>query len=96
MTADELDDPGDLALRLRLSGEPLAEGRTRELAIPLAELLALASRAMTLEPGDVVLTGPPLSWNAGPLPRPLCDGDVVQLEIEGVGRLASYVQLKSS
>jgi acylpyruvate hydrolase len=96
VTADEISDPGNLALRLQLSGEPLAEGHTRDLALSVPELLALASRAMTLEPGDVVLTGSPLSWSADLLPRPLRDGDVVQFDVEGVGRLATYVQAKSN
>ena len=96
VTADEISDPDALALRLQLSGEKLAEGHTRELAIPVPELLALASRAMTLEPGDIVLTGAPLSWSDDPLPRPLRDGDLLEFEIEGVGRLTTYVQVKAS
>lgn len=96
VTADEIPDPGHLAMTLQLSGQRLADGNTGELALPIAKLLALASRAMTLEPGDVVVTGAPLSWGPDLLPRPLRDGDMLEFEIDRVGRLATYVQSKAS
>lgn len=94
VTADEVSELGRHALELRLSGKPVARACTGDFALPLAELVALASRSMTLEPGDVLLSGPPLDWPASPLPRALKDGDVLEFEIEGLGRLSSYVQAK--
>jgi 2-keto-4-pentenoate hydratase/2-oxohepta-3-ene-1,7-dioic acid hydratase in catechol pathway len=78
-------DPGDLLLRTWLNGELRQEARTREMIFDVGEILAYISAVMTLEPGDVILTGTP--EGVGPL-KP---GDVVEVEIEGIGRLRNYV-----
>jgi 2-keto-4-pentenoate hydratase/2-oxohepta-3-ene-1,7-dioic acid hydratase in catechol pathway/regulator of RNase E activity RraA len=75
----------DLALRTFVNGTLVQEGHTSELIFPFAQLVADLSRFMTLEPGDVVLTGTP----AGS--RPLEPGDVVEVEVEGVGRIRNEV-----
>jgi 2-keto-4-pentenoate hydratase/2-oxohepta-3-ene-1,7-dioic acid hydratase in catechol pathway len=92
VTPDEVADPHDLRLELRLSGRTLQSAHTKELPIPLPELVARASCLMTLEPGDVVLSGAPRGGHreAG---RALRDGDVVEVEIERVGRLAVYARV---
>jgi 2-keto-4-pentenoate hydratase/2-oxohepta-3-ene-1,7-dioic acid hydratase in catechol pathway/regulator of RNase E activity RraA len=71
----------DLTLRTFVNGTLVQEGHTSELIFPFALLVADLSRFMTLEPGDIILTGTP----AGS--RPLAPGDVVEVELDGVGRI---------
>ncbi len=92
VTADEISDPQDLGLRTVVSGETMQSARTKEMSFPIAELIAFISRLMTLEPGDVILTGTPAGVGmARKPPRWLRDGDVVEIEIERVGRLVNVV-----
>ena len=93
VTPDEVPDPQDLGLVTRLSGEVVQSTRTKEMRFGVAELIAFASALMALEPGDVILTGTPAGVGAAREPaRWLRDGDVVEVEIERVGRLVSYVR----
>ena len=93
VTADEVPDPQDLAIRTVLSGEVVQSARTKEMRFGVHALIAFASRLMTLEPGDVLLTGTPAGVGAGRTPpRWLRDGDVVEVAIERVGRLRNYVR----
>lgn len=91
VTADEIANPHDLRLELRISGRTIQSAHTKELCLPLSELVARASARMTLEPGDVLLSGPP-QGGLRETPGPLSDGDVVEVEIERVGRLAVYAR----
>ena len=59
VTADEIDDPQALAIRTTVSGNVCQDASTRDMIFPVDELIAFASRLMTLEPGDVILTGTP-------------------------------------
>ncbi|HYA01048.1 MAG TPA: fumarylacetoacetate hydrolase family protein [Candidatus Binatia bacterium] len=79
-------DPSDLAITTRVNGEVRQRGRTRDLIFGIGELLAYISGCMTLEPGDAVFTGTPAG--VGPLHR----GDVVEVEIEGIGVLRNPVR----
>jgi len=79
-------DPEDLEVVARVSGEERQRGHCREMAWGLVELLVYISRVMTLEPGDVVLTGTPAGVG------PLTPGDVVEIEISGVGVLRNPVE----
>ncbi len=78
-------DLGNLGLRTYVNGELVQEGNTRELLWPIEYMLADLSRLLTLEPGDVLLSGTPANS------RPVEPGDVVEVEVEGVGRLANRV-----
>ena len=78
-------DPTAYALRTFLNGEVVQEGSAADLLYPVAYQLADLCRLVTLEPGDVLLTGTP----AGS--RPMEPGDLVEVEIDGLGRLASTV-----
>jgi len=78
-------DPGDLLLRTWLNGELRQEARTREMIFDVGEILAYISTVMTLEPGDVILTGTPEGVGQ------LKSGDVVEVEIEGIGTLRNSV-----
>ena len=93
VTADEIPDPQDLGIRTLVSGETMQSARTKEMIFPIAEIIAFVSKLMTLEPGDVLLTGTPAGVGAARTPpRWLRDGDVVEIEIERVGRLRNYVR----
>ncbi|QTD98765.1 fumarylacetoacetate hydrolase family protein [Streptomyces cyanogenus] len=88
VTADEVPDPQRLPLRLWVNGELKQDGTTAEQIFPVGEVVRYLSRFMTLYPGDVVSTGTPAGVAMGrPEPKPyLRAGDVVELEIEGLGR----------
>ena len=94
VTCDEIPDPQDLGIRVRRSRETLQVGRTKEMLFPVADLLAFASSRVTLEPGDLLLTGG-LPTPEAVLPA-LRDGDVVEVEIERVGKLSCYVRVAAS
>jgi 2-keto-4-pentenoate hydratase/2-oxohepta-3-ene-1,7-dioic acid hydratase in catechol pathway len=87
-TADEVPDPQGLALELSVNGVRRQSGSTRRMAYGVLDLLGFLSSLMTLEPGDLVLTGTPGGVATGrPEPRPfLRAGDLVELEVEGLGR----------
>ncbi|MFJ5993608.1 fumarylacetoacetate hydrolase family protein [Streptomyces sp. NPDC092370] len=88
VTADEVRDPQDLSLRLWVNGELKQDGTTAEQIFPVGEVVRYLSQFMTLYPGDVINTGTPAGVALGaPEPKPfLRAGDVVELEIEGLGR----------
>jgi 2-keto-4-pentenoate hydratase/2-oxohepta-3-ene-1,7-dioic acid hydratase in catechol pathway len=88
VTADEVADPQGLTLELQVNGEVRQYGGTALMAVRVGELLAYVSSLMTLEPGDLVLTGTPAGVAAGrPEPKPyLRDGDVMEAEVFGLGR----------
>ncbi len=81
-------DLGALGVRCTLSGEVMQDSSTANLIFGVQELIEFCSAAFTLEPGDVIATGtPPGVGDARTPPRYLQDGDVVEVEIEGVGVL---------
>ena len=80
-------DPEDLTLRTFVNGQEVQHGHTgRDLLFSLAYQVADVARLITLEPGDVLLTGTPANS------RPVEPGDVVAVEIDGIGRLENTVQ----
>ena len=79
-------DPSDLEITTRVNGEVRQHARTSQLITPVGELLAFISRVMTLEPGDAVFTGTPAGVG------PLSEGDVVEVEVQGVGILRNPVR----
>ncbi|MEV7102916.1 fumarylacetoacetate hydrolase family protein [Streptomyces atroolivaceus] len=88
VTADEVPDPQALSLSLWVNGELKQDGTTAEQIFPVGEVVRYLSHFMTLYPGDVINTGTPAGVAMGrPEPKPyLRAGDVVELEIEGLGR----------
>ncbi|MER6380718.1 fumarylacetoacetate hydrolase family protein [Streptomyces sp. NPDC001127] len=88
VTADEIPDPQRLSLKLWVNGELKQDGSTAEQIFPVAEVVRYVSQFMTLHPGDVINTGTPAGVAMGqPEPKPyLRAGDVVELEIAGLGR----------
>lgn len=89
---DEIDDVQALRIRTRLNGETVQDGSTAQMIFGVAETVAYLSRLMTLEPGDIVATGTPagVGWERDPR-LVLGAGDVVEVEIEGVGTLRNDV-----
>ncbi|MFG3050608.1 fumarylacetoacetate hydrolase family protein [Kitasatospora sp. NPDC048239] len=87
VTADEVADPQRLPLRLWVNGELRQDGSTAQMVFPVLELVRYASRFMVLEPGDVIVTGTPAGVTLGhPGAAFLAPGDIVELEIDGLGR----------
>jgi 5-oxopent-3-ene-1,2,5-tricarboxylate decarboxylase/2-hydroxyhepta-2,4-diene-1,7-dioate isomerase len=79
-------DPTAFTLRTILNGEVVQEATADDLAFGVAYQLADLCRLITLEPGDVVLTGTPANS------RPMRPGDVVEVEIDGIGRLTNPIE----
>jgi acylpyruvate hydrolase len=97
VTADEIGSiTPDLAISGRLDGETVQDSRTNDLIFGVPELVAYITTAMTMEPGDVVLTGTPSGvGNAMEPPRYLTDGVVFEVEIEGIGTLRNTFKAES-
>jgi 2-keto-4-pentenoate hydratase/2-oxohepta-3-ene-1,7-dioic acid hydratase in catechol pathway len=91
VTLDEAGELDSLTLRTRIDGETVQEGTTANLIFGPAELLAWLSRTITLLPGDIIATGTPAGVGAAQ-GRFLRDGNVVEVEIEGVGTLSNPVR----
>jgi len=79
-------DPADAGIVTRVNGEVRQSGRTSQMVVGVGELIAYISRCMTLEPGDAVFTGTPAGVG------PLHEGDVVEVEVEGIGILRNPVR----
>jgi 2-keto-4-pentenoate hydratase/2-oxohepta-3-ene-1,7-dioic acid hydratase in catechol pathway len=90
LTADEVPDPGNLEIELRVNGVVRQAGPTGAMIFGVAELVSFASRLMTLEPGDVIATGTPAGVGATTGDR-LRDGDVMEGTITGLGVLRTPV-----
>jgi len=90
---DQISDPQDLKLQLRLNGKIRQNSSTSDMIFSVAELIADISQVMTLEPGDVIATGTPAGVGHVAKPKPiyLQSGDVVEAEIAGIGILRNPV-----
>ncbi|MEU8266383.1 fumarylacetoacetate hydrolase family protein [Sphaerisporangium sp. NPDC049002] len=92
VTADEVPDPQNLGLRLMVNGEVRQDGGTKNMIFGVAEVVRYLSRFMVLEPGDVINTGTPAGVALGMPGQPyLRSGDVMELEIDGLGRQRQIV-----
>ena len=91
-TADEFDGLGDLRVTTRVNGETRQDDTTANMLFPIADLIAYISTFTTLKPGDVIATGTPTGAGARfDPPRFLVPGDVVEVEVAGIGVLANRV-----
>jgi 2-keto-4-pentenoate hydratase/2-oxohepta-3-ene-1,7-dioic acid hydratase in catechol pathway len=92
VTAGEIADPQNLTLRLWVNGEIRQQLSTADMIYPVAEQISYLSTVMTLEPGDLLATGTGsgAGWGMDP-PRFLEAGDVVRVEIDGIGYLENRV-----
>ena len=92
VTADEIPDPQTLPIRCRVNGETLQEANTAEMIFGVAHLVSYFSRMITLEPGDVIASGTPAGVGMARNPQVFMkNGDVVTVEIDGIGALTNPV-----
>lgn len=93
VSLDEVDLAVGLSLETRLNGEVVQSSTTADLVFTVPKLIAWITQGLTLEAGDVILTGTPSGVGAARTPpRFLADGDVVEITIEGVGTLRNPVR----
>jgi 2-keto-4-pentenoate hydratase/2-oxohepta-3-ene-1,7-dioic acid hydratase in catechol pathway len=89
----ELDDASDVRVVQRLNGEVLQDSRTSFLIFKIPYLISYISQALTLEPGDLILTGTPDGVGVFRDPKlSMKPGDVVEVEVEGIGVLRNDVR----
>lgn len=81
VTADEIADPANLELELRVNGELRQRANTRDLVVGVPQLIAWASSYYTLHPGDVIYTGTPDGVG------PVVPGDLIEASVEGIGAM---------
>jgi 2-keto-4-pentenoate hydratase/2-oxohepta-3-ene-1,7-dioic acid hydratase in catechol pathway len=95
VTAEEVPDPQALGIRCRVNDELLQSSSTGQMVFGVAELVSYASRTITLEPGDLLVTGTPsgVGMAADP-PRFLQPGDRMRVEIDGLGELDNTVRAR--
>ena len=97
VTRDEVADPGNLAITLRLNGEVMQDSNTNQLIFSIPHLIEHLSAVFTLVPGDLIFTGtPPGVGMARTPPIYLKDGDTVEVEIEHLGVLTNSVVAESA
>ncbi len=89
--ADELDDGSGLAVQCSVNGMTKQQSNTSELVFGAVDLVSEISKVITLAPGDIIATGTPGGVGFGRDPQEfLADGDLVETEIEGIGKLTNY------
>jgi acylpyruvate hydrolase len=91
--SNQLPDPSNLRIKTWVNGELRQNGNTRDLIFSVAQIIQYLSRVMTLEPCDIIATGTPsgVAMAMKP-PKWLNAGDVVRIEIEGIGTLENTVE----
>lgn len=95
VTADEITNPHNLGIRSRVNGEVMQDSNTSELIFSVADLVSYLSHSFTLHPGDVIATGTPLGVGAFRTPpRFLNHGDVVEVEVDGIGLLSNICHVR--
>ncbi len=93
VTKDEIEDPQNLAMALDVNGKRMQTGNTSTMIFTVAEIIEHLSQLMTLHPGDVISTGTPPGVGDGMKPQTyLKVGDVMELEIAGLGRQRQEVK----
>jgi 2-keto-4-pentenoate hydratase/2-oxohepta-3-ene-1,7-dioic acid hydratase in catechol pathway len=95
VTADELPDAGKgLKIESRLNGTVMQSDNTDNMMFPVADMLVYVTQGMTLEPGDIIFTGTPSGVGHARKPNPVWmkQGDVCEIEIEGIGVLRNPIQ----
>lgn len=91
VSLDEIDDLQRLALSTRIDGEIVQRGSTSDQIFAVAETISWLSRTLTLRPGDIIATGTPAGVGASK-GRFLRAGEIVEVEVEGLGRLSNPVR----
>lgn len=92
VTPDEIPDPQNLQLRSWVNGVLKQEANTRDMIFNVARTIAILSRGMTLEPGDIIATGTPAGVGFARTPPEFMKvGDVVECEVAGIGRIKNRI-----
>jgi 2-keto-4-pentenoate hydratase/2-oxohepta-3-ene-1,7-dioic acid hydratase in catechol pathway len=92
VTASEIPEVNNLAIKVTINHEPYLEGRTGDMIFGIAELIAYISAIKALQPGDMIITGSPKSLGRHPVPiRFLNPGDTITITIESIGELTNPV-----
>ena len=95
VTRDEIPDPHALAIRCLVNDEMVQDSRTDQLIFRIPVLIEFLSRSFTLLPGDIILTGtPPGVGHHRKPPRYLRDGDIVTVEIDGIGSMSNRCRVE--
>ena len=93
VTADEVADPQALRVQLALNGETVQDSSTDDMIFTVREIVSYMSQFMELQPGDIIATGTPSGVGMGMKPqRFLKHGDVMEVEVEGLGRQRQVAQ----
>ena len=95
VTADELPDGGKgLKIESRLNGTVMQSDNTANMMFPVPDMLVYATQGMTLEPGDIIFTGTPSGVGHARKPNPIWmkNGDVCEIEVEGIGTLRNPIK----
>ncbi|OYU79557.1 MAG: gentisate 1,2-dioxygenase [Flavobacterium sp. BFFFF1] len=93
VTKDEITDPHNLNLSLKLNGVEKQNSNTKFMLFNINDLIADLSTVFTLEPGDIIATGTPAGVGAGRNPQEwMWDGDVVEATVEGIGTIVNTVK----
>jgi 2-keto-4-pentenoate hydratase/2-oxohepta-3-ene-1,7-dioic acid hydratase in catechol pathway len=92
VTADEIGDPQNVGLRLRVNGTVKQDGNTRDMIYPIDALIEWVSKGMTLRPGSIIATGTPdgVGFARTP-PEFLKPGDVMETEVEHIGIMRNRI-----
>lgn len=92
VSLDEVGDVQNLRIRTYLNGEVVQDGSTADMVFSVADAVAFVSSLMTLEPGDIIATGTPAGVGVSRTPQVfLAAGDLVEVEVDGLGRLSNPV-----
>jgi len=95
-TSNQIENPCDLRICARVNGELRQNSSTKNMVLDVYEVVHYLSVVMTLEPRDVIATGTPAGVGVFMKPKPkfLSIGDIVEIEIEGIGTLRNHVGIK--
>jgi 2-keto-4-pentenoate hydratase/2-oxohepta-3-ene-1,7-dioic acid hydratase in catechol pathway len=93
VTKDEIENPHNLNLSLKVNGVEKQNSNTQYLLFTIDDLIEDLSIVFTLEPGDIIATGTPAGVGAGRNPQEwLHDGDVVEATVEGIGTIINTIK----
>jgi 2-keto-4-pentenoate hydratase/2-oxohepta-3-ene-1,7-dioic acid hydratase in catechol pathway len=96
VTVDELADPHNLSIKTKVNNKVMQDGNTKDFIFNIPTLISYCSRMFTLEPGDLILTGTPSGVGEGMKPaKYLKDGDVVEIEIQNIGKISNPCKVLS-
>ncbi|KAB7665393.1 fumarylacetoacetate hydrolase family protein [Bacillus sp. B1-b2] len=92
VTKEDIPNPNNLEVTTKVNGETRQQSNTNHFIFPVEEVIHVLSQGMTLEPGDIIATGTPAGVGKGfKPPKFLKAGDLIEIEVEGIGKLSNEV-----